>query len=35
MDEYVENEDKIDWQCKKIGGIQVDLKEVKRAKKCK
>ncbi|ORZ20562.1 hypothetical protein BCR42DRAFT_489060 [Absidia repens] len=33
MDEFVENEDKIDWQSKKIGGIQVDFKEVKRAKK--
>lgn len=35
MDDYVEKEDKVDWQRKKIGGIQVDQKEVKRAKKCK
>ncbi|KAI8336791.1 hypothetical protein BC941DRAFT_514209 [Chlamydoabsidia padenii] len=33
MEDFVENEDKIDWQSKKIGGIQVDQKEVKRAKK--
>ncbi|KAI8081488.1 uncharacterized protein BX664DRAFT_340513 [Halteromyces radiatus] len=32
-DDYVENEDKIDWQIKKIGGIEVDQKEVRRAKK--
>ncbi|KAI9302222.1 hypothetical protein BJ944DRAFT_123824 [Cunninghamella echinulata] len=33
MDDYVENEDKMDWQSKKIGGIEVDQQEVKRAKK--
>ncbi|ORX54410.1 cysteine proteinase [Hesseltinella vesiculosa] len=33
MDNYVENEDKEDWQPKKIGGIEVDQKEVHRAKK--
>ncbi|KAI8147774.1 hypothetical protein BJV82DRAFT_664137 [Fennellomyces sp. T-0311] len=33
MDEYVENEDDPDWKPKKIGGIQVDQDEVRRAKK--
>ncbi|KAI8066868.1 hypothetical protein BC940DRAFT_301744 [Gongronella butleri] len=33
MNDYVENEDKADWQPKKIGGIEVDQKEVRRAKK--
>ncbi|CAO3621299.1 unnamed protein product [Cunninghamella blakesleeana] len=32
MDDYVENEDKLGWQPKKLGGIEVDQQEVKRAK---
>lgn len=35
MDDYVENEDKLGWQPKKLGGIEVDQQEVKRAKTCK
>ncbi|CAO3582816.1 unnamed protein product [Absidia cylindrospora] len=33
MNDYVENEDNDDWRDKKLGGILIDRKEVKRAKK--
>ncbi|KAI9251350.1 hypothetical protein BDA99DRAFT_521635 [Phascolomyces articulosus] len=33
IDDYVENEDEPEWTPKKIGGIEVDQKEVRRAKK--
>ncbi|KAG2225679.1 hypothetical protein INT45_012151 [Circinella minor] len=33
IDDYVENEEEPDWTPKKIGGIEVDQKEVRRAKK--
>ncbi|KAI9496046.1 hypothetical protein BDB00DRAFT_927094 [Zychaea mexicana] len=33
VDDYVENEDDPEWSPKKIGGIEVDQKEVYRAKK--
>ena len=35
MEEHVENEVSPDWVPKKIGGIEVDQAEVRRAKKCK
>lgn len=35
MDDFVEDETEPGWTPKRIGGIEVDQKEVQRAKKCK
>lgn len=35
MDDFVEDETQPGWTPKRIGGIEVDQKEVQRAKKCK